>query len=145
MEVRSKICNSLLCQPHITHRSPWVCLEDKTDLVFVHVCDSIVAWFASPIWHRDVVKICLENSTSYIYIYIHVYIHVYLYLYTYKWIYIYLYIHGCIIMMCTLWTKNCLSLSVCDTLARVARVGDHLPRGPVFDLNMLIILSWSHF
>jgi len=30
-------------QPHIPHRSPWVGLEDKTDLVFVHVCDSIVA------------------------------------------------------------------------------------------------------
>jgi len=33
----------LYYQPHIPHRSPWVCLEDKTDLVFVHVCDSIVA------------------------------------------------------------------------------------------------------
>ena len=35
-----------------------------TDLVFVHICDSIVAWFASPIWHKDVVNISLENSTS---------------------------------------------------------------------------------
>ena len=33
----------LYYSPHIPHRSPWVCLEDKTDLVFVHVCDSIVA------------------------------------------------------------------------------------------------------
>ena len=56
----------LYCPPHIPHRSPWVCLEDKTDLVFVHVCDSIVVWFASPKWHEDIVKFFLENSGPYI-------------------------------------------------------------------------------
>jgi len=50
---------------HVT----WLCLslyrlEGKTNLVFVQVCGSIVAWFASPIWHKHVVKISSENSTS---------------------------------------------------------------------------------